>query len=64
MPFEHKDMSGSLFANQKREKDTHPNARGEAMIDGVLYEISAWTRDGKEGKPRWQSLAFKRKERT
>ncbi len=61
MAYEMKDMSGSLFKNNKREKDTHPNATGTAMIDGVEYWVSAWTKYDKNENP-WQSLAFKRKE--
>jgi len=61
MAYEQKDMSGSLFKNQKREKDTHPNATGTAMIDGVEYWVSAWTKYDKNENA-WQSLAFKRKE--
>jgi len=60
MAFEQRDNSGVLFKNEKREKDSHPNATGHAMIDGVEYWVSAWTKDGKNGK--FQSLAFKRKE--
>ena len=55
-----RDNSGVLFKNDKREKDTHPNATGQATIDGVEYWVSAWTKEGKNGK--FQSLAFKRKE--
>ena len=61
MAYEMKDMSGSLFKNQKREKDTHPNATGSCLIDGVEYWISSWTKEDKNGN-KWQSLAFKRKE--
>lgn len=60
MPYEQKDMQGSLFKNEKKEKDTHPNATGSCLIDGVEYWISSWTKEGKKGK--FQSLAFKRKE--
>lgn len=60
MAYEKKDMSGTLFRNDKREKDTHPHAQGTAIIDGIEYWISAWTKDGAKGK--FQSLAFKRKE--
>lgn len=55
-----KDNTGSLFKNDTREKDTHPHATGTALIDGVEYWVSAWTKEGAKGK--WQSLAFKRKE--
>lgn len=57
MAYQLKDNSGSLFKNDKREKDTHPNATGKALIGGVEYWVSAWTKDGQNGK--WQSLAFK-----
>ena len=61
MPYEMKELSGSLFKNQKKEKDTHPNATGSCLIDGVEYWISAWVKEDKNGN-KWQSLAFKRKE--
>lgn len=63
MAFETREGSGALFKNSKRDKDSQPNARGECRIDGVLYEVSAWTKKDKNGNP-WQSLAFKRKQDT
>jgi hypothetical protein len=60
MAYEQKDNSGTLFKNDRREKDSHPHATGTALIDGVEYWISAWTKDGQKG--RFQSLSFKRKE--
>jgi hypothetical protein len=61
MGYQQKELCGSLFKNDKREKDTHPNATGTAMIGGVEYWVSAWTKKDKNGNP-WQSLAFKVKE--
>jgi hypothetical protein len=60
MAYEQKPDTGTLFKNDKREKDTHPHAKGTALIDGVEYWISAWTKEGAKGK--FQSLAFKRKD--
>ena len=60
MAYQQKENSGSLFKNDRREKDTHPHATGTALIGGVEYWVSAWTKDGKKGK--WQSLSFKPKE--
>lgn len=57
MPYEIRDFSGSLFRNDKREKDTHAHAKGKAMIGGVMYWVSAWTKTKGDGE-RWQSLSF------
>jgi hypothetical protein len=61
MSYTPKDMTGSLFKNEKRESDTHPNARGSAVIDGVDYWVDAWTNTTQAGD-KYQALKFKRKE--
>lgn len=61
MAYEMKDNTGSLFKNERREKDTHANARGSAIIDGVEYWVDAWTNTTNAGD-KYQSLKFKRKE--
>lgn len=55
-----KDNAGALFKNDKREKDTQPNAKGSAMINGTEYWVSAWTNTSSKGV-RYQSLAFEPK---
>jgi hypothetical protein len=61
MAYEQRDLSGSLFKNDKREKDTHPNLTGTVMIGGVEYWASGWTKERSNGD-KWISLAFKPKE--
>jgi hypothetical protein len=61
MAYEIRDNSGSLFINDKREKDTHPNLNGTVMVDGKEYWISAWTKERNNGE-KWLSLAFKPKD--
>jgi hypothetical protein len=61
MAYEQKDMSGSLFRNDRREKDTHPHAKGSALIGGVEYWVSAWTKEARDGS-KYQSLSFTPKE--
>ena len=58
MAWETKEGTGSLFKNSRKENDNHPNAKGEAKIGGVIYEVAAWTKKDKNGNP-WQSLSFK-----
>ena len=57
MAFEHRENSGSLFVNKKRDSEKHPNAVGSALIGGVKYRVSAWTKLDRNGQ-KWQSLAF------
>lgn len=61
MAFEHKPNRGSLFRNEKKEKDTHPDSQGSALIDGKEYWISAW-RNAEPGKKVYWSLAFQPKD--
>ena len=61
MAYEQKDNSGSLFKNERREKDTHAHARGSALIDGVEYWLDAWTNEDRNGN-KYQSPKFKRKD--
>ena len=61
MAYELREGQGRLWKNKHKTADNHPNARGELLIDGVLYEVSAWTKKTKLGEP-WQSLQVKRKE--
>ena len=59
--YKHKDDTGSLFGNDKREKETQPHAKGSAMIGGVEYWLSAWTNTTNDGK-KYQSIKFERKD--
>lgn len=61
MAYEQKPNSGSLFVNDKKEADNHPDFRGSALIDGREVWVSGWRKKTKDGK-HWLSLAFKPKD--
>jgi hypothetical protein len=50
MAYEHKDMTGAMFRNNKNGNEKRPDYRGNAMIAGVLYETASWVKEGKNGK--------------
>lgn len=48
---------GTLGRNTRREKDTHPEYSGKCDIDGKVYWISGWVKEGQDGK--FFSLSFR-----
>jgi hypothetical protein len=57
MAYEQRDNSGSIFINDRKEKETHPDRTGKVMVGGVMYYISGWVKDSAKGK--YLSLSFK-----
>jgi len=44
---------GSIWKNEKKETDKHPDFTGSLNVEGVEYWVSAWKRkpDAKENAP-------------
>jgi hypothetical protein len=50
MAYQQKQNSGTLFKNERKTTDKHPDWNGTALIDGNEYKLSAWVKEGKKGK--------------
>jgi len=49
--FEHKNGSGSIFKNKRKDKENQPDYTGTMRgLDGKDYRIALWIKDGKKGK--------------
>jgi hypothetical protein len=55
-----RDNSGTVSKNDRKEKDTHPDIRGQATINGVAYWIDGWQKKNDRGT--FYSLSFKPKD--
>ena len=44
-----KDLSGALFKNDRKEKDTHPDYKGKCLINGTEWQIAAWLSEARSG---------------
>ena len=60
MTYELKDNTGSMFANDRKSEDAHPDRTGTAKIGGAEYWVSGWLHKTKKGQP-YLSLSFKAK---
>ena len=64
--YEPKDMSGSLFKNDKGENPARPDYRGDIFINGQVYKLAAWIKTGREGTKlagqKYMSLSVKPKD--
>lgn len=47
--YQPKDLSGSLFKNDKGDNPNRPDYRGDICINGQVYSLSAWIKDGRPG---------------
>jgi hypothetical protein len=52
--------SGVLFKNDKKGNDNAPDYKGDFLIEGQEYWLSAWVKDGRAGK--YMSLAVSPRE--
>jgi uncharacterized protein (DUF736 family) len=61
MAYEHKLNSGTLFNNNSKEKENHPDYKGTINIEGKLYDISGWNKVSSNGNA-FTSLSIRPKQ--
>jgi uncharacterized protein (DUF736 family) len=61
MAYEQRDLTGSLFKNERKEADTHSDYKGSALIGGTEFWLDAWINTAKDGS-KYMSLKFKPKD--
>lgn len=50
MAYVPKESSGSLFKNDRKTSETHPDYSGTIMVNGKEHWLSAWVKEGQKGK--------------
>lgn len=61
MAYEPKAGSLTLFRNDRKEKDSHPDYKGDGMdLNGNLVWVSAWVKEGARGQ--FFSISMQKKE--
>ena len=55
------ELKGSLFKNDRKTEDKHPEYKGSAQIKGEEFWVSAWVKTSRDGT-KYMSLAFTPKE--
>lgn len=58
--FREYNNTGTLWKNHKKEQEGDRDCNGDAVIDGVQYYVSGWTRKKKNGE-KYVRLFFSKK---
>jgi hypothetical protein len=53
---------GIISKNEKKEKDSHPDIKGQINVNGVEYWLDGWMKERNDGTGKFYSLSVKRKE--
>ena len=53
---------GSLFRNNKKEEDRHPDFNGSINVEGTEYWLNAWVKESKKDGTKFFSLSVKEKQ--
>jgi hypothetical protein len=57
---ENRNNTGVLFKNDRKQEELQPDYKGNVRVNGQEYWLSAWIKEGKNGK--FMGLALSPKE--
>ena len=57
MAYEVKENTGSLFKNEKKNSEKHPDYTGNCKVNGVMMAVAGWIHKSKSGK-NYMALKF------
>lgn len=60
--YEHKLNRGSMFDNDHKTTEKHPDFSGSINVEGTVYWISGWTGMTNDGQKRKLTLSVKRQD--
>jgi uncharacterized protein (DUF736 family) len=49
MPFEMRELQGSVFFNDRKSKPSHPDYQGKVLVEGKTYRIAGWVKATQAG---------------
>lgn len=61
MAYEMKEGQGSLFVNDRKNQENHPDYKGQVKINGQEFWISAWIKNHDQ-RGDWLSLSVQPKD--
>jgi len=50
MSFTHNTNTGSVFHNKEKKSEKHSDFSGSININGQIFWLNGWTKDGQKGK--------------
>lgn len=57
MAFETNELTGALFLNERKERDSQPDFKGTVRVNNTMYWLAAWEKVSKNGTE-YMSLAL------
>jgi len=58
MAYELKDGQGTIFLNQNKKQDNHPDFQGEILLEGKKWKLAGWEKSGATNGKNWRLISL------